>query len=362
MSFHQDLNNMTRNMHSETWLVEYMKKNPVTALLLERKNLRFSGGKYYYKEADTGTHEDLAQDYSVNEVLTHGVKDTTQQVKFMKKKFQTPVQIDVDEEMENAKQTADGTQLHSLAKFRVRKANEAGRFHLRKLIYKGTDEATSASDTNKYMQGLNSALHVDSGGQSTYGGITRTYSAGTSADTGFWWQPMGGTVSETIQETEAAISISQLRTWQEPLEDLESDNIDIVSICGGVLWLSLQAEAEARSMSYKIEKNRVARQGFTEMVLDERRIIKDPFLKTANNTAMGEVTGSAHDLSRRYYSLNLKDWDFFIHPDHNFKITDFFDQKKIAGGTDMELARIMFKGNLVCWSPGSQLYRANVTA
>ena len=360
MSFHQDLDNLTRDMHDKTWLVEYMKKNPITAMLLQRKNLRFSGGKFYTREADTDTHEDLAQDYTVNETLTHGVKDTTEQVKFKKKKFQFPIQIDVDEEMENAKQTTDGTQLHNLAKFRVKKANEGCRVHLRKLIYASENATNTASDTNKYLQGLNSALLVQ---DSTvkYGNVTRTYSAGTKADTGFWWQPMGGTVSQTVQETASAISIAQLRTWQEPLEDIESDNLDLVSICGGILWLSLQAEAEARSMPYKIEKNRIVKQGFTEMVLDDRRIIKDPFLKTANNSIMGETTGNAHDLARRFYSINLKDWDFLIHPSKNFKITEFFDQKKIAGGTDMKLARIMFAGNLVCWHPKSQLYYANVT-
>lgn len=361
MSFHQDLDNLTRDMHDKTWLVEYMKKNPITALLLERKSLQFSGGKYYYREADTGTHEDLAQDYTVNEPLTHGVKDTTQTVKFMKKKFQFPVQIDVDEEMQNAKQTTDGTQLHNLAKWRVKKANEGCRVHMRKLIYGSENFTHTATDTNKYMQGLNSALLVQDS-TVTYGGVTRTYSAGTSADTGFWWQPMGGTVSQSTQETATAISISQLRTWQEPLEDLESDNTDLVSICGGVLWLSLQAEAEARSMPYKILDNRVAKQGFTEMILDERRIIKDPFLKTANNTAMGETDAAAHALEVRFYSINLRDWDFFIHPDSNFKMTEFFDQKKIANGSDFKLARIMFKGNLVCWHPKAQLYYARVTA
>ena len=362
MSFHQDLDNLTRDLHDATWEVEYMKKNPITALLLERKNMKFAGGKYYYKEVDTGTHESLAQDYSVNETLTHGTKDTTQTVKFMKKKFQFPVQIDVDEEMQNARQTPDGTQLHNLAKFRVRKANEGCRIHLRELMYASENHANTPTDTNKYMQGLNSALLVQ---DSTvkYGNVTRTYSAGTSADTGFWWQPMGGTVSQTVQETATAISIAQMRTWLEPLEDLESDNTDLVTIVGGTLWLSLQAEAEARSTPYKIEKNRTARQGFTEMILDGRRVIKDPFLKTANNTTpMGETTAAAHALELRLYCLNLKDWDFYIHPDRNFRMTEFFDQKKIAGGSDMKLARILFAGNLVCWHPNSQLYYANVTA
>lgn len=357
MSFHQDLDNLTRDMHDKTWLVEYMKKNPVTALLLERKNLKFSSGARYYREADTGTHEDLVQDYNVNETLTHGVKDTTQTVYFRKKKMQCPVQIDVDEEMQNARQTPDGTQLHNMAKFRVKKANEAMRIHLRKKLYMAMSQGTASSDTNKYLQGLCNALEVDA----TYGTITRTYSAGTSADTGFWFQPMGGTISSTVQLTSVAISISQMRTWFEPLEDLESDNTDLVTILGGTLWLSLQAEAEARSMPYKIEANRIARQGFTEMILDGRRVIKDPFLKTANNTAMGETTAAAQALEGRVYGLNLKDWDFFIHPDSNFRMTEFFDQKKIAGGTDMKLARVLFKGNLVCWHPKSQLYYELVT-
>ena len=360
MSFHQDLNNLTRDYHDKTWKAEYMKKNPVTAMMLERKDLSFNGGARYHKEVDTDTHESLAQDYDVNDVLTHGVKDTTETIYFRKKKIQLPVQIDVDEEMQNAMQNKDGTQLHNLAKFRVKKANEGMRVHLRVKIYTGPGDAAAwaPSDSNKRMQGLNSALEVDE----TYGEQARTYDAGTSADTGFWWQPMGGTVTDTVQETATAISVSQLRTWQEPLEDLESDNTDLVSICGGTLWLSLQAEAEARSMPYKIVANRVAKQGFKEMILDERRIIKDPYLKSANNAAVGSTTGSAHDLKLRYYSLNLRDWEFFIHPDSSFKMTEFFDQKKIAGGTDMTLARILFKGNLVCWSPGPQMYYANVTA
>jgi hypothetical protein len=357
MSFHQDLDNLTRDLHDKTWETEYMKKNPILALILERENMKFRGGKRYYKNLDTGTHEDLAQDYEVNETLTHGVKDTTQTAYFRKKKIQLPIQIDVDEEMENANQTKDGTQLQNMAEYRVRKANEGMRIHLRKLLYMAMNRGTASSDTNKYMQGLCNALEVDA----TYGTITRTYASGVPSDTGFYWQPMGGVINSAAQYASIAISISQMRTWFEPLEDLESDNTDLVTILGGTLWLALQAEAEARSMPYKIEGNRTARQGFKEMILDGRRIIKDPFLKAANNTAMGETTAAAQALEGRVYGLNLKDWDFYIHPDSKFKMTEFFDQKKIVGGSDMKLARILFKGNLVCWHPNSQLYYELVT-
>lgn len=312
---------------------------------------------FYAKSVETDSQESLAQDYSVNETLTHGVKDTTTEAKFKRKYFQIPVQIDVDEELENSRQTSDGTQLQNMAAFRVRAANKAGRFHLRDKMYRSLDVAGAATDSNKYVQGLASALTVDS----TYGGRTRTYSAGTKADVGFTWQPMGGTVTSAVQEAAVAIGINQMRTWLDPLDDLETDDLDLISICGGVLWLSLQAEAEARAMPYTIEKQRVTKQGFTEMVLDERRIIKDPYLKSANNTAMGETTGSARALERRFYSINLKDWDMFIDPMRNFKMTEFMDQSKIANGSDFNLARIKFAGNLVCWHPQSQLYYENVT-
>lgn len=357
MSFHQDLDNLTRDLHDKSWEVEYLLKNPITALMLERKNAQFTGGKFYTKSTDTDSHESLTQDYSVNETLTHGVKDTTTQIEFKRKYFQTPVQIDVDEELENSRQTTDGTQLQNMAAFRVRKANEAGRFHLRDKMYRSLGQSKSASDSNKFVQGLSGALTVDS----TYGGRTRTFSAGTKADTGFTWQPLAGVISETVQNTAVAISITQMRTWLDPLEDLETDDLDLVSFCGGTLWLSLQAEAEARSMPYEIVEQRITKQGFKEMILDGRRIVKDPFLKSANNTVMGETTGTAKALERRFYSLNLKDWDLFIDPKRNFKMTEFMDQSKIAGGSDFNLARIKFAGNLVCWHPQSQLYYSNVT-
>lgn len=354
MSYHQDLNALTRDMHDKTWMVEYMKKNPVTAMLLERKTLQFKGGKKYSRNADTDTQESLAQDYGNNTTLSHGVKDTTFKPQFQRKYIQFPVQIDLDENLQNAMQTEDRTQLQNLAAFRVRKAQEGMRVHLRKKIYMSANSsfATQPGDSNIYMQGLNSALEVDT----TYGEITRTYSTGIKTDAGFWFQPAGGALSPAVQVATKTISINWLRTVQEPLEDLESDNTDLVTILGGVLWLSLQAEAETKNMPYKLVGDRVAKQGFTEMILDGRRIIKDPFLKAFYNTSMGEVTAAAGALEMRIYIINLMDWEFFIHPSRNFKMSEFFDQSKLMNGTDSELARIKFAGNLVCFKPGANTY------
>jgi len=355
MSFHQDLENMTRDMHDKSLEVEYMQKTPVLNLIMERKNLKFKGGKLYYKELDTDTTEDLAQDYTVNEQLTHGTKDTTKRAYFERKTFQVPVQIDLDEELQNALDTKDGTQLHKLAEFKVRKTNEAGRLHLRKLFYAGINAAFIGSDSNKYVQGLNSALTVDR----TYGTLTRSKSAGTND----WWQQADNIYTTTTQgTTEYSVSIDWLQSVVDPLTDLENSNGELVVIVGNTLWLALQSEAQARSMPVKVDPNGKYKFGIQEMIIGNIRIMKDPFLQTKYNSTMGETTGSAHALERRLYVFNAKDWEFTVHPKRNFVMTPFFDQKQIAGGADFKMARLLFAGNLICWHPNRSLYLANVAA
>ncbi len=350
MSFHQDLENMTRDMHDDTLEVEYLNKTPLLNLIMEKKNLRFNGGKYYYKEVDTDTIEDLAQDYSVNDKLTHGTKDTTERVMFTRKTFQIPVQIDLDEELQNALDNEDGTQLHKLAEFKVRKTNEAGRLHMRKLIY------GAAGDTDKQVQGLNSALLIAA---TNYGTVLRSIITG---GTNKWWQPADDRYTSTTQATETAISIDWLQAIVDPLTDLENDNGNLVVVVGNTLWLALQSEAQARSMPIKSDPNGKFKFGIQEMYIGNMHIVKDPFLQTKYNTSMGMTTGSAGDLARRLYILNMKDWDLMIHPKRNFQMTEFFDQKQIAGGADFKMARLLFGGNIVCWHPNRQLYLSNVVA
>jgi hypothetical protein len=349
MSFHQDLENMTRDMHEKSLEIEYMEKTPVLNLIIEKKNLKFKGGKYYYKEVDTDTTEDLAQDYGVNDALTHGTKDTTEQVKFNRKTFQIPVQIDLDEELQNAMDTEDGSQLHKLAEFKVRKTNEAGRLHMRKLIY------GAASDSNIHVQGLGSALDITSGASTVYGGLTRT------ATSKAFWMPADNRYTNATQATETNISIDWLQGIVDPLMDLENSGGDLVVIVGNALWLSLKSEAQARSMPVEIKKDKFVF-GIEEMVIDNMRIIKDPFLQSKYNATMGMTTGAAGGLERRLYALNLKDWEFLVHPKRNFEMTEFFDQKQIAGGADFKMARLLFAGNVVCWHPNRSLYLSNIVA
>lgn len=230
-------------------------------------------------------------------------------------------------------------------------------------MYRSTGLSLSATNNNKYMQGLNSGLTVDS----AYGALTRTRSSNTND----WFQPgdngyAAGTAAGA-QGGETAISIAWWRSALEPLEDLETDAMDLITVVGGVLWISLINEAETRGIPYKIVPDRLnkrdgkTRQGFHEIILDGRRLVKDPFLKAANNTKMGETSASNGALERRIYGLNLTDWEFFIHPRRNFKMMPFFDQSQIANGADFNLARIKFGGNLVCFKPNRNIYFSNMT-
>lgn len=363
MSFHQDLLAMTRDMHLKSFEVEYMKKTPLLNLILEKKNVKFSGGKYYYFEADTADKESLTQDYEVNEPLTHGDTDTVYTVKFGRKKFQHAMTLDVDEDLENGENAADGTQLQDLAKHKVKKAQEAVRLHLRKLFYagwnnSGTANAFLGTDSNKYVQGLNSALGLNATAVPTYGGIARSESQNS---TYAWFQPAADGYTKTTQETAVAISIDQLQQWADPLVDMETSPMDLVCIVGNTLYLALKAEAQARSMPVKYDPAGNFKFGIEEMVIDNIRIVKDPFLQSKYNTLMGMNTGYAHALERRLYILNMNDIHFMVHPKRYFDLTEFFDQAKIAGAADFKLARIRFAGNLCLWHPNQHLYMANVT-
>ena len=346
MSFHQDLNNLTRDMHDATLEVEYMQKTPILNLILEQENLKFNGGQYYYFEVDTDTTEDDVQDYGVNDQLTHGRINTTERVVFSRKHFQKGVTIDFEEDLQNAYDNEDGTKLHDLAAHVIKKTNEAGRLHLRKLIY------GAGTDSGKEVQGLNSALIPDT----TYGGKTRDQATNTND----WWQPAANGYTSTTYATETPISIDWLQTIMLPLVDLENNGG--VVIVGNTLFLALKSEAQARSMPIKSDPNGKFKFGIEEITIDGMRIIRDPFLQATYNASMGLTSGTAGALERRLYILNISDWQLMVHPKRNFVMTSFFDQKQIANGADFELARLMFSGNLICKHPNRSLYLSNVVA
>jgi len=359
MSYHQDLEKTTRDMHDACLEVEYMKKLPILNLILEKKNKKFKGGKRYYWEIDTDTTEDTAQNYGAQDTLTHQNSDTLDDVYFRRKQFQVPVTIDLDEELQNAMETEDRTQLHKLAKHKVKKCNEAGRLHLRKQLYASPNAGTGifGTDTNKNMQGLNSALQLDATNITTYGEKTRS---DTCDSTYKFWQPANDIYTKVNQETETNISIEWLQSVYDPIGDLETTSSDKLIIVGNALYMALRSEAQARSMPVDYDPAGNFKYGIEEMVIDGMRIVKEPFFQTRYNTIMGETTGSAHDLSRRLYILNMNDWYFYIHPKRNFFMTTFFDQSQIANGVDFTLARLKVAGNIICRHPNRQAYFANI--
>lgn len=347
MSFHQDLDNMTRDMHDASLEVEYMKKTPVLNLILEQKNVKFKGGERYFFTMDTDTVEDLAQDYGVNEELTHGTADTTDEAYFRRKHCQLPITLDFEEDLENAYQTEDRTQMYALAEFKTRKAQEGMRLHLRKLIY------GNAADTDKQIQGLDSALVVDT----TYGTLARTRASNIHN----FWQPGDNVYTAAQQATARTFSLQALQGWVDPLTDLENGGGRFVIIVGNTLYLAAKSEAQALSMPVKTDPGGLFKYGIEEVEVGGMRIIKDPFLQTKYNTVMGQTTGAAGSLDRRVYALNVPDWHMMIHPKRNFNMLPFFDQAQIAGGADFKLARVRLSGNLACKHPNRSLCFSNVT-
>jgi len=345
MSFHQDLDDMTRDMHDATLEVEYMRKTPVLDLILEQENLKFNGGKQYYFECDTAPATDDVQDYSGNDPLTHSRTDSTKRAYFNRKNFQKGVTVDFEEELQNAYDNEDGTKLHDLAAFVVKKTNEAGRLHLRKLIY------GAGGDSGKQVQGLNSALVPDS----AYGTLTRTRATSIND----WWQPANNIYTSSTYASATVISIDWLQSVILPLVDLE--NGGGVVIVGNDLFLAIKSEAQAASMPITVNKAKF-QYGIEEIEIDGMRVLRDPFLQTAYNTGMGLTSSAAGALERRLYIINPADWYLWIHPKRNFVMTPFFDQKQIANGADFELARLLFSGNLACKHPNRNLYLSNVTA
>lgn len=368
MSYHQDLLATTRDMHGASLETEYMKKTPVLNQILEKKNLKFNGGANYYQELDTADKESLTQDYTVNEPLTHGDTDTLKRGSFTKKKFQHAITIDVDEDMQNANNNSDGTKLHDLAKHKVKKAQEAVRLHLRKLLYAGCSHTPVANawlgtDTNKYIQGLNSALQIDPVNIPTYGGLARYETDTLAIAAGMeWWQPGDNRYTGTTQDANVTLSVSALQGWADPLTDLEVAPMDQIVVVGNTLFLALKSEAQALSMPVKYDPAGNFKYGIEEMIIDGMRIVKDSFLQTKYNSMMGMTTGQAGSLDRRLYILNMNDIQLMVHPEKYFAMTEFFDQSKIAGAMDFTLARIKFAGNMVLWHPNQHLYLPNVTA
>jgi hypothetical protein len=85
------------------------------------------------------------------------------------------------------------------------------------------------------------------------------------------------------------------------------------------------------------------------MNLDGHEVVSVPYLQRSSTTKTW------------FFILNMNFWELRIHTARNFKMTDFKWQGEQANGFDYYLARILLKGNFVCWKPNSSMWLSNVS-
>jgi len=216
-----------------------------------------------------------------------------------------------------------------------------------KMIF-NSGSTTGVTDSAKQFQSLVSALNHDG----TYGTKARTIASGVRD----WWQgasPTGLNENQTTtttmgQDVAINLTIYNLRKWifeSDIAHHMESMD-DLYCCMCPTLFNKLRAESESK-VEYKV--NAVQNQFVTKAKIDNVTCVSVPYLQKTSTTRTW------------LFILNLKYWELRLHQDRNFKVTDFKWQGDLPNGYDRWLARIMVKGNFICWKPSSSMWLSNVS-
>lgn len=337
----------TREMWLKTVQREVVERMVLPALLLERRKLTVRGGKSIKRTVQHATGVELAQDYSGgNEALRGGSKDTLTTVDFKWKQFQVPIEYEWQDEAFNA--GGSDTAPVDLVQEIVSQGHENARLKLLSAIY---SYPSSTSDSDKGFQGLTDALRADY----TYGGVARGVSAGTNP----WWQPGLLAASATDHQTEITASLPNLRAMMAVvLPYMKPGQRDAIALCGADLFNSIRSQMETAAFNPRFGQGKAFRYGFDDISLDWLEIIHEPYFDTQ---PLGSST--YYDTKKWFLLLNLSDWELRLFPGRDLKtMTPFKFQGESVNGFDKYLARIFVAGNLVCWRPQTNMWRANMVA
>ena len=339
-----DHTNATRELFDRTLVDEVFMKVPFVEEIQRRRQINFSAGKYIEKLVDTDEIDDLAQVYTVNEALTDAKQTTLEKPRFNWRYAQIPLRYDADVETENIGGPGEITLL-DLGEHLVKKGRRATKLWLSKQLFNSGSTTGVADGTLGSLQSLVSALDHDI----AYGGITRTFSTSTND----WWQgsdaaTLVADTSSSAQGTAAPLTKANLRKWineTNVAHNMEGVDDLMILVCP-TLWNKLAAEMEAH-VEYKAGMKQS--QGIRSMLFDGHEVVSVPYLQTSST------------MKTWLFILNLRYWELRIHSKRNFKMTGFNWQGDQANGYDYMLARILFKGNFICWKPNSSLWLSNVS-
>jgi len=341
-----DLTKATRELFERTLVNQVMYRTPIIERLQRQNQVTFTGGLDLRKLVDTDTIDDTVQEYTVNEALTDQKQTTLEKPVFKWKYNQMPLRYDADELTENILTSDSEVQLLDLASHLTTQGQRDMRRYLESVIFnKGSD--TPQTDAGKTFQSLVSALNHDT----TYGGVTRTFSTSTND----WWQgadpaSLGKDVSASAQDTATNLTIANTRKWvaeTDVAHYMESPQ-ELMFAMSPTLFNKLRAETESK-LIYNAPSADMVTQGFNKMQLDGHEVVSVPYLQRSSNTKTW------------FFVLNMNFFELRVHTARNFKMTDFVWQGTQSNGYDYYLARILLKGNFVCWKPNSSLWLSNVS-
>lgn len=381
---YEDLVASTREYMDKTWRSMVSYGMPLFYRLQERDQF-VPGGiefKQIYQAAD---FDSLVQEYGPNDGLTGGSKKILKTPKWMIAKMTCPVEITDDVRIMNDGAGPDCIQICDLAEKYGNAAIKALKLRWNQRLY-GCAVDTEIDERHTYVQGIPSALFPPTPGVtagSTYGGIART----TSANREWAAADYGNTY------TSYTLNQYQLDVWMDEVMKFNEDPSDYLIVMGPTLFNSLKLEFRG-SQIYDGYAT-MAKQGFESMMYSGVEIAKDrsldrmtptglnefgtsngKILHKSSTTAEGASTSaglfgdatyngsSAYIGSSMVFLLDLKTWHVRYYKKGNegpFEMGDFFDQSKVDGGKEVDLARTKWKGNLQCDAPNRNMARANVT-
>jgi len=341
----QNIEVSTRKLWVKTAVDQVLFKMPLYARILMGGGVRQSvtGGNMITRPVITDDLEDLGQDYDENDQLQGGSKTLLDAPSFLWKNFQIPVTYGPKEEFENA--GGSETQTLDLTTLLVERATYSARKHMYKLMY-DTAATPTSTDSGKKFQSVVQALDHDT----TYGHLTRSQSAGTRN----WWQSSdindiyAGNAS--TQGTAYACSIETVRKMIDAVAERVpvGQESEFLGVCGPANYLTLKSWVQTEHGKTNFT-GPMAKYGFDSIMIDNVEFVKDPYLKTGNIT----------DSHKWMFLFHVPSWNLYLHPRRSFLFTGFRWQGDIEGGYDRWLARIMCRGNLVCWQPQANIWLSN---
>ena len=341
-----DLTKATRELFDRTLVNQVMYRTPIIERLQRRNQVTFTGGLDLRKLVDTDTIDDTVQEYTVNEALVDQKKTTLEKPVFKWKYATMPLRYDADELTENILTSDSEIQLLDLAAHLTKTGQRDMRRYLETVVFnKGT--TTAATDAGKPFQSLISALNHDT----AYATITRTLSTSVSD----WWQ---GAISTDLtintttsgQDVALNLTIANTRKWvaeTDVMHYMETPQ-ELTFAMAPTLFNKLRAEAESK-LIYNAPSADMVTQGFNKISLDGHEVVSVPYLQRSSTTKTW------------FFILNMNYFELRIHTARNFKMTDFVWQGTQSNGFDFYLARILLKGNFVCWKPNSSMWLSTVS-